>query len=131
MRQQSRRKAIGGVLALAALTLALTAGTASAHKAGFSSSLVFQPKLASDTVIEYSGKVNSEAKLCRAGRAVSLFGGGNFLTAVSTDVGGSFTLTGAAPPKGTEMTAVINRKVTKKRGHRHKCAPDSITKKAQ
>ena len=127
----SMGRSIRLALALAALTVALTAGLASAHRAGYSGSIVLQPKLRSDSVIEYSGKVNSEAKLCRAGRAVQLYVGGILLTVVSTDAGGNFSLTGTAPAKGTGVTAVINRKVKKKRRHRHKCAPDSVTKKAQ
>jgi hypothetical protein len=129
--KQRSRRIIGLALALAALTLWLAVGTASAHKAGYSSSLVLQPKLQSDTVIEYSGKVNSEAKLCRAGRAVDLYLGGVYLTRVSTDPGGNWSVTGIAPPKGTAVTAVVKRKLKRKKRHRHKCAPDSVTKKAQ
>jgi hypothetical protein len=130
-RQGSAKRAAGFALSVVALVLSLTAGGASAHKAGYSSSILLQPKLLSDAVIEYSGKVNSEAKLCRAGRAVDLFVGGSFLTTVSTDAAGNWLLTGSAPPRGTDVTAVIDHRVKRKGRHRHRCAPDAITKKAQ
>jgi hypothetical protein len=121
----------GCALALATLALALAVGTASAHKASYSSSLQLQPKPLDATTIEYSGRVNSEAKLCRAGRAVDLFVGGSFLATVFSDGAGNWTATGPLPPKGTEVTAVIKRKVKKGKRHRHRCAADSLTKKAK
>jgi hypothetical protein len=122
---------IGFALALAALALALAAGSAAGHKAGYSSSLLMQPKPLDATTIEYSGRVSSEAKLCRAGRAVDLFVGGSFLATVTSDGAGNWTATGPLPPKGTEVTAVIKRKVKKRKHHRHRCAADSLTKKAK
>jgi hypothetical protein len=118
-------------LVLAASALCLMAGGAPAHKLTSGSFLELKPTPISDTTIQYSGRVNSASRFCFAGRAVQLYVGGVFLTIVTTDGVGNWSTTGTLPPKGTEVTAVIKRKVKKKRRHRHSCTGDSITKKAQ
>jgi hypothetical protein len=119
-------------LALPLLTLAvwLDAGGAPGHKAGYGSFIVLTPTALSDTTIDYAGQVNSESKLCRAGRALELFVGGNHLTTVTTDRAGGWSVTGVRPAQGTEVTAAVSSKVKRTRRHRHRCAADSITKKA-
>jgi len=130
MSGQSRRLT-GLLLTLTtALTLSL-AGTAPAHKLSAGSFLELKPTKTSDTTIQYVGRVNSAAKFCRARRAVLLYVGGNLFTTVNTNRVGNWSVSGTLPPKGTEATAVIKRKVIKKRGHRHRCGGDSLTKKAQ
>ena len=111
--------------------LGLTAGSAPAHKLNSGSFLELKPTPISDTAIQYQGRVNSVSRFCFAGRAVQLYVGGLFLTVVSTDGTGNWSTTGMLPPKGTEVTAVVKRKVKKKRGHRHSCGGDTLTKKAQ
>ena len=129
MRRQSSR-VTGFVLALAGLALSLPI-SAPAHKLSSGSFLQLKPTATSDTTIQYVGRVNSASKFCRAGRPVQLYVGGILLTVVTTDRAGNWSVSGTLPPKGTEVTAVINRKVKKKRRHRHRCGGDTLTKKAQ
>lgn len=125
------RRMTGLGLVLAASALCLMAGGAPAHKLTSGSFLELKPTPTSDTTIQYVGRVNSASRFCFAGRAVQLYVGGILLTTVFTDGAGNWSTTGTLPPKGTEVTAVIHRKVKKKRRHVHRCSGDSVTKKAQ
>jgi len=129
MRRQTKRVS-GALLAAVALTASLS-GAAQAHKLKSGSYLELKPTATSDTTIQYVGRVNSASKFCRAGRPVQLYVGGVLLTVVTTDRAGNWSVSGTLPPKGTEATAVIKRKVKKKRRHRHSCGGDTLTKKAK
>jgi hypothetical protein len=129
--ETNHRRVASVALAAALLVLGLTAVAAPAHKSGAGSYLELNPYGLSDTVIQYSGRVNSAAKACRARRPVDLYVGGILLATVRTDRSGAWSLTGARPPQGTEVTAKIRRKVKRSKRHRHKCGGDSISKKAQ
>jgi hypothetical protein len=129
--RRMRRGLMGAAVAVAAVALGLTAGVAPAHKLNSGSFLELNPVATSETTIQYDGRVNSASKFCRSRRAVQLFVGGIRQTTVTTDGTGRWSVSGTRPPQGTEVTAVIKRKVKRSRGHRHSCGGDSLTKKAQ
>lgn len=122
-----RLLALGGLAAALALAIALPAG---AHKIRFESSLQFKLDVLSDTQATYSGKIESPKAACEIGRPVNVSHAGAVIATTTTDFAGNWTVVGSKPPKGSDVTAFVPRKVLKKnRKHRHKCAPDVATRK--
>ena len=126
------RRSRAGILAMAcALAVAVSAQVASGHKIAFDTSLQLKASKIDDVTNEYSGKVNSIRAKCEVGRRITVTANGAVVATATSVVGGAWAATGTAPPKNTTLIATVSRKVLKKnKKHRHKCRPDSATRKA-
>jgi hypothetical protein len=123
------------VLALgAASVLALSAGTATAHKQGYSTNLQLKiDTLTPATTTQYSGKVTSEKGACRPARQITVTTGGAVVASIASDAAGNWTVVvgGTPPAKGQDVVASTPRKFLKRnKKHRHKCTRASVTRKA-
>jgi hypothetical protein len=126
-RNRIRLVALGGLAVALALAITLPAG---AHKVRFETNLQLKVDVLNDTQATYSGKIESPKASCEIGRTVNLIHAGAVIATATTDFAGNWTVLGSKPPKGSEVTAFTPRKVLKKnRKHRHKCAPDTATRK--
>jgi hypothetical protein len=122
-----RLVALGGLAAAVALAIALPAG---AHKIRFETNLQFKIDVLSDTQVTYSGRIESPRATCEVGRIVNVTQAGAVIATTTTDFAGNWTVVDSKPPKGSDVTVFTPKKVLKKsRKHRHKCAPDTATRK--
>jgi hypothetical protein len=117
--------------AIAVLGCAVAVQGASAHKVTYESNLQLKVDSLSETTSQFSGKVTSTRGACEVGRPVSVFVNGAFVASATTVIGGAWSASGAAPAKGSTVIASIPRKILKRnKKHRHKCAPDSVQRRA-
>lgn len=124
-----RRVALGALVA--AVLIALAAGTALAHKARYTTATTLQIKDIQNTSNQYSGKVTSVNPKCAHFRLVTLTSSAGLIGRTTTNVNGDYSVLAGKVPQGIDVTATVARKVlTKKKRHKHVCLPSAATRKA-
>ena len=115
----------------ATVALALSLSPAMGHKTKYDTNLQLKIDVLTETTDQFSGKVTSEKGKCRRNRNITVTSGGVAIAFATTDGAGNWTAIGSRPPKLQDVTASTPRKFLKRnKKHKHKCKPDSRTRKA-